>query len=161
MGKRFSNCMLSSLYKFHQNLLWLVNPRVASFKNLTPNPNLLTQKILEKEVSMSRKEWDPVTRKKLTLTYAKHYQRVPSKREKSPCRKKNRQPYLPGPQVEICEIWAILDCPCSLDLLSHSGGVAKWIGGSTPLRTGLSSGPLKSSRNPQASFKGLSSIIIC
>ena len=32
---------------------------------------------------MSRKEWDLMTRKKLTLAYAKHYQRAPSKREKS------------------------------------------------------------------------------
>ena len=32
---------------------------------------------------MSRKQWDLVTRKKLTLACAKHYQRPPSKREKS------------------------------------------------------------------------------
>ena len=32
---------------------------------------------------MSRKQWDLMTRKKLTLAYAKHYQRAPSKRKKS------------------------------------------------------------------------------
>jgi len=32
---------------------------------------------------MSRKQRDLMTRKKLTLAYAKHYQRAPSKREKS------------------------------------------------------------------------------
>jgi len=31
----------------------------------------------------SRKQWDLMTRKKLTPAYAKHYQRAPSKREKS------------------------------------------------------------------------------
>jgi len=30
---------------------------------------------------MSRKEWDLMTRKKLTLAYAKHYQRASSKGE--------------------------------------------------------------------------------